>query len=437
MTVTADTTRLQAVSIVSALRANNGSLSSLLEPYRKQNSPEQQALLQAICFGVCRHYEQLLYLSTQFLKKPLRKKDEDISCLMLIGIYQLLYMNMPDYAVVNECVESCRKLKKNWAKNLLNAVLRSVQREGQELLDSAQSEPSIHYSHPQWLIRQLAADWPEDYLQILEANNIQGPMTLRVNQLLTSRQDYLQVLASKSISAHPGVICDSAVILEQACDVNALPGFSAGLVSVQDEASQVAAQILQVRNSDRVLDACAAPGGKSCAILEYAPEAQLLALDNSQSRLDKVRENLQRIGLRAELLCADLLHQAGQWRRQELFFDRILLDVPCSATGVIRRHPDIKLLRQPDDIEKLKVLQQAMLLECWPLLKPGGKLLYTSCSLLQAENNQQIQAFLHNTPDAAELDINLAWGHKLNHGRQLFPSPGAHDGFYYALLQKC
>jgi 16S rRNA (cytosine967-C5)-methyltransferase len=216
-----------------------------------------------------------------------------------------------------------------------------------------------------------------------------------------------------------------------------LPGFLEGVVSVQDEASQLVAPLLQVHNGETVLDACAAPGGKTCAILESSPGAKLVAVDNEPQRLQKVADNLHRIGASAKLICEDIRDQARSWQSQQKCFDRILLDVPCTATGVIRRHPDIKLLRQAKDLEKLLSLQAEILREVWPLLKSGGYMLYSTCSLFRAENSGQVAAFLASHPDAREAPIKADWGLAETHGRQLLPQPHSHDGFYYALLQKC
>ncbi len=432
-----DSSRLIAVKIITQLINQNGSLSSLLEKLNKQDSLEKKALVQALCFGVCRHYHELSAIANNFLKKPLRKKDHDIYSLLLVGIYQLSFMRMPDYAVVNECVATCKKLKKIWAKNLINAVLRSTIRETEAIQKLLESSLESKYSHPLWLIKLLQEYWPENYSDLLKANNQQAPMTLRVNCSTTSTEGYQQQLSQLNIDASRGDLAPHSLILKKPVSVDLLPGFQAGDVSIQDEASQMAAIILNPKKGERILDACSAPGGKTCALLELAPGAKVYAVDNDQSRLAKVSDNLKRIKASAELSCADIIQQAYAWQQAQHNFDRILLDVPCSASGVIRRHPDIKILRQPENIQELVKLQSKILDAVWPLLSMGGHLLYSTCSVLKSENSYQIEEFLARTPDAKELTINLDFSIACSHGRQLFPTTGSYDGFYYALLQKC
>ncbi len=432
-----DTTRPIAVKVLSQLLQQHGSLTTLLDKFNQQESIEKKALVQALCYGLCRHYEQLIFIAGLFLQRPLRKKDQDVYCLLLIGIYQLFFMRMPDYAVINECVAACGQLNKLWAKKLVNAVLRSVQREAESLKFQIDASINTKYSHPSWLVDALQHDWPEHYLEILSANNNQAPMTLRVNISKTSVKHYQNSLDELQVDAKPGSLVNTSLILNEAIAVDHLPGFQQGLVSIQDEASQLAAALLDPQAEDTILDACAAPGGKSCAILERAPGAALFAVDNDAVRLKRVEENLQRIGATANLVLNDILQQAKNWQQTQQFFDRILLDVPCSATGVIRRHPDIKLLRRPEDIKRLQLLQAEILKQVWPLLKPKGVLLYSTCSVLKAENSDQIANFIEHTEDVIELVLPEGLGLHCEHGRQLFPRTGSHDGFYYALLQKC
>lgn len=429
--------RLLAIKIINSLREQQGSLTSLLDNLLRDQDSDNKALVQAICFGVCRQLFLLQHLVDHFLQKPLRNKDQDIYCLLLIGSYQLLFMRMPDYAVIHECVACCTKLRKEWAKKLVNAILRSVQRDGASLVEQTRNNPALYFSHPDWMLKLLQQDWPDYFLEILAANNQQAPMTLRINQSKTTPDACLATLKTQGIEAEPGKLSPNALILSRPLEVYALPGFQEGVISVQDEASQLVAPLLQVHNGETVLDACAAPGGKTCAILESSPEAILVAIDNEPQRLQKVADNLHRIGASAELICKDIREQARSWQSQQKCFDRILLDVPCTATGVIRRHPDIKLLRQAEDLEKLLSLQAEILREVWPLLKPGGYMLYSTCSLFRSENTIQVAAFLASHPDAREAPIKADWGLAETHGRQLLPQPHSHDGFYYALLQKC
>jgi len=435
--VTSDPTRITAVKILQQLLLQKGSLSTLLDKYNPKDQNDNAPVLQALCYGFCRYYEQLVFISGRFITKPLRKKDQDIHCLILIGIYQLFFMRMPDYAVINESVATCEKLKKVWAKKLVNAVLRSSQREMESLHVMIDNKPELKYSHPAWLISMLQQNWPNDYLSIMQNNNLQAPMTLRVNKNKTSVKQYRDSLDQINLPTRPGSLSESALILNEPSPVDILPGFYDGLVSVQDEASQLAVSLLAPKNKETILDACAAPGGKSCAILEQAPEALLFAVDNDAFRLQRVEENLTRIQANAQLIHKDIIEQARLWQAESKQFDRILLDVPCSGTGVIRRHPDIKLLRQANDIDKLAPLQQNILLAVWPLLKKGGLLLYSTCSVLKTENSQQVEKFILQTDDVMEIPITANWGIACEHGRQLFPKPESHDGFYYALLQKC
>jgi 16S rRNA (cytosine967-C5)-methyltransferase len=429
--------RLLAVNILHSLLAQQGSLSSLLDKLDSEIPQEQLRLLQASCYGACRHFHQLAALIDRQLDKPLRKKDLDIYCLLIIGAYQLLFMRMPHYAVINECVDTCKPLKKPWAKNLVNAILRSIQREGTNILEELKHQPDIYFSHPDWIYERLKADWPIHYQDILTANNQRAPMSLRSNLSKISRRDYLLLLQAEHIEAAPGMLSPEAIILKEPVDISFLPGFKDGFVSIQDEASQLAVELLQVQPGQRVLDACAAPGGKTCAILEKAPSATLYAVDNDAQRLQRIDDNLQRIQAKAILYCQDILDQAQVWLEQQFSFDRILLDVPCSASGVIRRHPDIKLLRRPEDLEKLLVLQGEILRACWPLLKKGGLLLYSTCSVFKAENSAQLNRFLPDFPDAREQTLSIPGAQIEPHGLQLFPQQHSHDGFYYALLQKC
>jgi len=435
--VTSDSTRIIAVKILQQLLLQKGSLSTLLDKYNSKEANDNTPLIQALCYGLCRNYEQLVFISERFISKPLRQKDQDIYCLILIGIYQLLYMHIPDYAVINESVASCGKLKKVWAKKLVNAVLRSTQREIESLRLMIENKPELKFSHPAWLISMLHKNWPNHYLSIMENNNLQAPMTLRINKYKTSSKQYRADLEKVGLLTSSGSLTDTALILKEPAPVDMLPGFYEGLASVQDESSQLAVALLAPQNNESILDACAAPGGKTSAILEQAPKASVFAVDNDASRLQRVDENLTRIQANAQLIHNDIIEQARIWQNEQKQFDRILLDVPCSGTGVIRRHPDIKLLRQADDINKLTPLQQNILQAVWPLLKTGGVLLYSTCSVLKAENSHQIQKFISQSNNVEEIPIIAHWGISCEHGRQLLPMSGSHDGFYYALLQKC
>jgi len=314
-------------------------------------------------------------------------------------------------------------------------VLRSAQREMESLISNFDSTPELKYSHPVWLKAMLQEDWPDDYLTIMQNNHQQAPMTLRVNKNKNSLKQYQKLLEQSQLSANAGDLTESALILSAPTLVENLPGFSKGLVSVQDEASQLAVSLLNPQNNETILDACAAPGGKTCSLLESQPDnLELLALDNSNSRLEKVRENLARLQLQATILCGNAQDPASWWDRKP--FDSILLDAPCTGTGVIRRHPDIKLLRHAEDVPRLASIQQQLLTALWPCLKKGGRMMYSTCSVLKAENTLQIEAFLASTKDAKIVDITLPGAIPCRAGIQFLPGQDNLDGFYYALLEK-
>jgi 16S rRNA (cytosine967-C5)-methyltransferase len=331
-------------------------------------------------------------------------------------------------------VAAAATLGKPWAKGLLNAVLREAQRRETELREISDADYACKYAHPQWLLQQLKLDWPRQYRDILDANNLRAPMTLRLNLRRMQRDDYLQCLQDAGIAASPGALAPTAVVLQVPVDVHQLPGFSDGLVSVQDEASQLLPALLPTQAGQRILDACAAPGGKTCALLESDPSLQLLCLDNDSKRLPRLQDNLARCSLSATVLCADIT--SGLPAEHADPFDAILLDAPCSGSGVIRRHPDIKLLRNRNELQELMAKQARLLDAAWPLLKPGGFLLYSTCSVLKAENSEQIAAFVQRQPSARETALALVPSAPCEHGVQLLPQAQGHDGFYYALLQK-
>lgn len=425
--------RVQAARFLAELLRDERSLAAL-PPY-PELPPQDRALLQELCYGVCRFYHRHEILLRQLLPKPLKAKDADIHALLHLGIYQLLGTRIPDHAALSATVEAAANLKKPWAKGLINGVLRNVQRQRGELTPDYNSDPVWQFSHPAWFIRQLRDAWPDHWEQILQANNQHPTFTLRVNRRQGSRDAYLQRLHAAECSAEPAPHAPDGITLPQPVPVTQLPGFDAGAVSVQDEAAQLAAGLLDLAPGQRVLDACCAPGGKTGHMLEREPAlAGVVALDAEPKRMPRVRENLQRLGLEAALKVADATRPQDWWDGQP--FDRILLDAPCSATGVIRRHPDIKLLRRANDIDKLAALQQQLLRGLWPTLKPGGLLLYATCSVLPRENAVQVIEFLAATPDAEPMLLDAPWGLAAGAGRQLLPLTGGHDGFYYALLRK-
>lgn len=427
--------RLAAAKALAAVLNGKASLNSSLPTQMDKVEDRDRGFTQDLAFGTARWQPRLSALAAKLLQKPFKAADADVEALLLVGLYQLLYTRVPAHAAIGETVGCADKLKKPWAKALLNAVLRRAQRESEALLAELEHDPVVRTAHPRWLQKSLKAFWPEQWEAICAANNAHPPMILRVNRRHHSRDAYLQLLTEADIIATPCVYSVDGIVLEAATDVHSLPGFAEGWISVQDEAAQLAADLLDLAPGQRVLDACCAPGGKTCHILEVEKDlAGVVAVDLEAKRLVRVRENLARLGLSAELIAADGRDTTTWWDGKP--FQRILLDAQCSATGVIRRHPDIKLTRQPDDIAALAVLQGELLDAMWPTLEVGGILLYATCSTLPTENTEVIQAFLARTSGARELDLATAAGIKQPHGRQLLAQEGGHDGFYYAKLIK-
>jgi 16S rRNA (cytosine967-C5)-methyltransferase len=392
-----------------------------------------RALVQQICYGTLRSAPRIQGLLDQLLDKPLRAKDQDVYALLMTGIYQLDGMRIPDHAAVAATVDASRGLKKPWAKGLANAVLRRYQREKEQLaktLSPAQAE-----AHPAWLFGKINKQWPAAAAAIVEANNNPPPMSLRINTLKTDRDSYLEQLAAAGIAASASDLAPQGIRLEQAVDVDKLPGFQQGLASVQDEAAQMAAILVAPQPGDRVLDACAAPGGKSCHILELQPQlGELVAADIDAVRLEKVRDNLNRLSLDATLEVHNAAQSSESSTAQQ--FDRILVDAPCSATGVLRRNPDVKILRQADDITLFAEQQLDILQGLWPRLKPGGLMVYATCSILDEENSRVVATFVEQQQDAQLCVPNVTWGEPTRCGRQILPTADGPDGLYYALIEK-
>jgi 16S rRNA (cytosine967-C5)-methyltransferase len=427
--------RLAAAKALAAVLSGKASLNSSLPTQLDKVEDRDRGFTQDLAFGTARWQPRLSALAEKLLQKPFKSADADVEALLLVGLYQLLYTRVPAHAAIGETVGCADKLKKPWAKGLLNAVLRNAQRESETIFAELERDPVVRTAHPRWLQKSLKAFWPQQWEAICAANNAHPPMILRVNRRHHSRDAYLALLGEAGIAATPCVYSRDGIVLVAAADVRSLPGFAEGWISVQDEAAQLAADLLDLAPGQRVLDACCAPGGKTCHILEAEPAlAGVVAVDLEAKRLVRVKENLERLGLDAELIAADGRDIDKWWDGKP--FQRILLDAPCSATGVIRRHPDIKLTRQPDDIVALAQLQGELLDAMWKTLEVGGILLYATCSTLPTENTEVIAAFLERTPGARELDLATAAGIKQPHGRQLLAQQGGHDGFYYAKLIK-
>ena len=431
--------RAQAARCVARVLVNGESLTQALEAGREEVAPRDIGLLSEICFGVMRHYYQLDAVARQLLTKRLKPRDRDVHALILAGLYQLIYMRVPNHAALNETVQATRDLSKQWARGLVNAILRSYLRDSERLLNEVGKQSQVNSELPDWLFNRLKKAWPDSVTAICEASQAHPPMSLRVNLAQTGREAYLAELTEAEIEAFAIEGTEAGIQLQSAVNVEALPGFAEGRVSVQDAAAQLASSLLDAGDGQRVLDACAAPGGKTAAILERARaediSIDIVALDNNELRLQRVEDNLQRLGLNAEVMCADATEPDSF--TDSPGFDRILLDAPCSATGVIRRHPDIKLLRRDSDITELVATQSAMLDTLWACLKPGGHLLYATCSILPDENSGQVHAFLSRHKDATEQAIQVDGGNKQPQGGvQIMPGVQGMDGFFYALLVK-
>jgi 16S rRNA (cytosine967-C5)-methyltransferase len=430
-----ENSRLAALHMLGAVFDEQKNLADA-DAYNQQQNPRDRAFARHISYGVLRWLTALEWFSSQLLRKAMRRKDRDIHRLILIGLHQLWRDEGAAHAAINETAECARILGKPWAVSVINAVLRRFQREQEELSARLESRDE-HFAHPTWLLDALKKDWPEDWEQVADANQQPGALWLRLNCQFDIPET-LEILQTGGFTIDHHATSELAVKVVPAVGVEQLPGFREGRFSVQDPAAQLAAGLLQLENHHRVLDACAAPGGKTCHMLERAPGIDLTVLDRSESRLKQVEENLLRLGLSREkglrLVAADAAATDEWWDGSH--FDRILLDAPCSATGVIRRHPEIKWLRSSQQVGEAARTQSGLLNGLWPLLKPGGILLYATCSVLKVENNRQLNAFLETHPDADEEAIDAPWGNSLSRGRQILPGQQEMDGFYYACLRK-
>ena len=426
--------RAQASLALKPILSAEASLQSTFDPNIDSISDRDKALFHELCYGVLRQYEWLACISSRLLAKPLRKKDNDVYALILLGLYQLHFLRTPDHAAISETVVATRQIKKQWAKGLVNGVLRQFQRDKEKLVTATNRNNAANHRCPEWLLERLSKDWPNKVHHICLENQEKPPLSLRVNQRRWSREQAFHAI-SPLFPSHVSDIAANGIVLSTAADPLQIPGFIEGKLSVQDEAAQLCAELLDLMPGHRVLDACAAPGGKSCHILESCKDLeQLTAVELDRQRAQVIHENLKRLSLSAEVKIADASDTNSWWNGEP--FDRILLDAPCSATGVIRRHPDIKLLRQPGDLAKLAAIQSSLLKALWPLLKAGGVFVYATCSLLKEENEDTVNGFLAATDDAEHEEIKSDWGEKRSAGRQLFPRRGGNDGFYYAKLKK-
>ena len=421
--------RSMAAQAVEQVVEKGQSLSNVLPAMQQKVGDKDKALLQELCFGVLRSLSQLEWMIKQLMERPMTGKQRTVHYLIMVGLYQLLHTRIPAHAALAETVEGAVVIKRPQLKGLINGVLRQFQRRQEELLaEFSQSE--LRFLHPSWLVKRIQNAYPQQWESILEANNQRPPMWLRVNRNHHTRDSWLALLAEAGLTGLAHTDYPDAVRLETPTSVLALPGFEQGWVTVQDASAQGCVRYLQPQNGEQILDLCCAPGGKTTHILEVAPEANVMAVDVDEKRLSRVYDNLKRLGMKATVKQGD-----GRYPQQwcgEQQFDRILLDAPCSATGVIRRHPDIKWLRRDRDIAELAQLQSEILDATWAHLKPGGTLVYATCSILPEENQQQIASFLARTPNAVLSETGTAE----QPGLQNLPGAEEGDGFFYAKLIK-
>ncbi|EKO3933512.1 16S rRNA (cytosine(967)-C(5))-methyltransferase RsmB [Vibrio fluvialis] len=421
--------RAAAAQVLFQVVDKGQSLSMALPAAQQNIRPRDHALLQEICYGALRYLPRLESIANALMDNPLKGKQRVFHHLILVGIYQLSFMRIPAHAAVGETVEGAQDLKGPRLRGLINAVLRNYQRNQEQLDAQAVSHNAGKYGHPSWLLKLLQNAYPQQWEAIVEANNSKAPMWLRVNHQHHDRDAYQTLLNNENIDSSVHSQAEDALKLAAPCDVTKLPGFEKGWVSVQDAAAQLSLHYLQPQDGELILDCCAAPGGKTAHILERTQGSEVVAIDCDATRLKRVHDNLKRLNLSAKVVCGDARYPQEWWQGSQ--FDRILLDAPCSATGVIRRHPDIKWLRRAEDIAALAELQREILDAMWQQLKPGGTLVYATCSITPQENVLQVKDFLARTSDAQLVGSELD-----NPGRQILPGEEDMDGFYYAVLTK-
>lgn len=431
--MTHDARAIAAQALV-AVAIDGASLREALVSAQSQLAdPRDRALLTAMANEGARWWLRFDAALDHLLDKPLRKREPLIHVLLVVGLVQLEIMQVPQHAAVAATVEAARHLQRAPFANLVNAVLRRWLRERTALNARLDGDPQLRSAHPAWLIEAIVHDWADDAEAILTADNQPAPPMLRVNRRMAVREAVMLALQAHGIGAQPHAFLPDALILDEHADIARLPEFRDGKLSVQDGAAQLAADLLDIHDDMRVLDACAAPGGKTCHLLERA-NLDLVSLELEPVRAARIRDNLARLHLR----CAVRVGDAGEpasWGDGKPF-ERILLDAPCSATGVIRRHPDIKLHRRPQDITVLAQGQRRLLDALWPLLQSGGRMVYATCSTLRAENECVIADFLRTHPDARALPIELPAGRAAGAGWQILPGEASLDGMYYAVLGK-
>jgi 16S rRNA (cytosine967-C5)-methyltransferase len=434
--VTAPGPRATAAAVLAQVIGAGRSLTAVLAAAPLPAVPRDRALVRELCYGVLRHGLLLDAVLRELVRRPMKEQDPELRCLLLCGLYQLVYLGTAPHAAVGETVAAAAELDKPWAKGFVNGVLRAFEHDSAARLARARrADPAAAAGHPRWWLAALETAYPGRWAAVVAADNEHPPLVLRVNRRYTTRADYLAELSGAGLGASPHPLAPDAVVLVEPRAVAEIPGFAAGRVSVQDAAAQLAAPLLDVRPGQRVLDACAAPGGKTGHLLELAPPGcEVWALDRDGARLARIGDNLARLGLSAQLVAGDATAPEGWWDNR--LFERILLDTPCSATGIVRRHPDIKWLRRATDIPRLAGNQGRLLAALWPLLARNGMLVYVTCSVLPTENEGVVRSFLASHPDARERPIAASWGLACAVGRQVLPGQDGMDGFYYACLAK-
>jgi 16S rRNA (cytosine967-C5)-methyltransferase len=427
--------RAAAARVLARVRFDGQSLKAALPACRDRLAdPRDRALCEAISFAGCRFLPRYEALLGRLLQRPLAAGAREVHGLLLAGLAQLDALQMPSYAALDATAEAARRLRQPRLVGLVNAVLRRYLRERDALGAALADDDRFVHAHPRWLLDALRSAWPQDWPAIVESNNREAPLWLRINRRRVSLDEYRQALAAAGLSARVEPTLPNALCLPRSLSPATLPGWAQGWVSIQDGAAQYCTAALDAGPGQRVLDACAAPGGKAAALLEAVDGIELLALDRDPARLQRVAETLARLGLAAQLQAADAAVPEHWWDGRR--FDRILLDAPCSASGVIRRQPDIRWHRRGADIAALAATQAGLLDALWPLLQPGGRLVYATCSVLPDENARQIDAFLARHPEAIAIDLGRDYGRPAGHGCQRLPGDHDMDGFFHAALGK-
>lgn len=426
--------RLQAARALLDIFCRHETLGVAVVRHAPGLTPPDKSMMQAMCYGVMRWYPRLDAIIEILGNRKLRRVSREARVLLQLGLYQLIYMRVPAYAALNATIDCASRLGAPKARGFINAVLRSYQRRKRQLEDRLADSIEYRTAHPVWLVRKLQQDWPQDWTTLCDANNHKPPMILRVNLQKTTVAAYCAQLDEKGLQGQAHSDVASAVVLQAAVNVEQLPGFAEGLVSVQDAAAQYATTSLACRDGERVLDACAAPGGKTAHILQSCRPQLLHAMDSDRQRLQRMQSMFLRIGKQAELIEGDAARPGDWWDKKP--YDRILLDAPCSASGVIRRHPDIKYHRDINAVQAIVRYQRKILDALWPLLRAGGTMLYVTCSVFKVENEQQVSAFLDRHADARLRPVDCGPGVE-GVGCQILTGTRQMDGFYFARLEKC